>query len=155
MNIQTARLAYRHLHILHMRQSVPRGWERFVRPLVTTAAASETYSPLFVAIFSFCRLVQYQRQRAPRLALPASFPTSPLGVLASPSLPPLHPEAAWRLLASAVESIGNKYRLLRNVCQASCEWRALQTTKALRRATISQKIKELFEEESCPDEATK
>ena len=155
MNIQTARLAYRHLHILHMRQRVPRGWERFARPLLATAAASETYSPLFVALFFFCRLAQYQRQRAPRLALPPSFPNSPLGVLASPSLPPLHPEAAWRLLASAEESIGNKYRLLREVCQASREWHALRTTKALRRATISQTIKELFEEETCSGVATK
>lgn len=155
MNLQMARLAYRHLHILHMRQSVPRGWECFVRPLATTAAASETYSPLFVALFSFSVLMQYQRQRAPRLALPPSVPSLLLEVRTSSSLPPLHPEAAWRLLASSAKAIGDKYRLLRKVRQASREWRALRTTKALRRASISQKIKELFEEEACPSMGTK
>ncbi len=128
---------------------------------MTAAPASETSSHLLLALFSFSALMQYQQQRSPRLALTPSFLSSslvrvPSKTHASSLLPSLdNPEAAWRLLTSSVKLIANKYNLLQKVRQASREWCDLRTTKALHRASIAQKIKEIFEEETFPASTTK
>mmetsp|Transcript_20961 Transcript_20961/g.36087 ORF Transcript_20961/g.36087 Transcript_20961/m.36087 type:complete len:328 (+) Transcript_20961:77-1060(+) len=155
----TLTLAFRHLiQSIHIR-SGSQGWERFIRPLMTAAAANES-SPLSIALFSLSSLMQQQQQRSPRLALHPAFPSSSLALLPlratslpSPSL--RTSEAAWRLLASSFQLLANKYHLLETVRQASREWCALRTTKALHRASIAQKIKEVFGEDACSDVVSK